>query len=263
MDPIAFHIGFLTIRWYGVMAALGFITGVLVAVKNRKFAGMTSDQVYNMMLVAMLGGVGGARLFYVVQNWEEFRGRFWEIFRIDHGGLVFYGGFICAMVALTVYCRRQKLSLMKVLSLLGPSLALGHMFGRIGCFLNGCCFGYPTQAPWGYVYPEGTDPDRCYHLTALHPVQLYEAAGNLIIFCVLQYLLPKSRGGQIAGLYMVLYGTMRMVDEFFRGDYENHYLGLTPAQLLCFLVIPLGIAVIIWSGRRNKANDTANDSTGN
>ena len=260
MDPVAFKIGFIAIRWYGVMAAAGFIAGVLIALKNRKFAGMSADQIYNMMLVAMLAGVGGARLFYVVQYWEEFQGRFWEIFRVDHGGLVFYGGFICAMVALAIYCRRQKLDLLTVLSLLGPSLTLGHMFGRIGCFLNGCCFGHPTELPWGFTYPAGSDPDKCFHGMSLHPVQIYEAVGNLILFFILQYLLPKSRGGQIAGLYMVLYGLMRMIDEFFRGDYEQHYLGLfTPAQLLCFLVIPLGIAVIIWSGRRYRKNDTADN----
>jgi len=132
------------------------------------------------------------------------------------------------------------------------------MFGRLGCFLNGCCYGYPTGQPWGYLYPNGSDPDRQFHGMHLHPVQLYEALGNLIIFAILQYLLPKSRKGQIAGLYMVLYGVLRMGDEFFRGDYEQHYLGIfTPAQLICFLVIPLGIVVVMRSGKggRNGVSD--------
>ena len=258
MDPIAFHLGVFSIRWYGVMAALGFIAAVFIALKNRKFADMNSDQIYNLLLVCMLSGVGGARLFYVIEYKEELQGSFWEIFRIDHGGLVFYGGFICCMIALTIYCRINRLNLMRVLSLLGPSLSLGHVFGRVGCFINGCCFGTPTNASWGFTYPSGSDPDRWFPGQALHPVQLYEAGGNLLIFAILQYLLPKSKGGQIAGLYMTLYGTMRMVDEFFRGDYEQHYLGIfTPAQLICFLVIPLGIFIFIRSGRNNKNVNTA------
>ncbi|MDD3119742.1 MAG: prolipoprotein diacylglyceryl transferase, partial [Victivallales bacterium] len=212
------------------------------------------------LLICMLSGIGGARLFYVIQYAEQFRGRFWEVFRIDHGGLVFYGGFICTMIALVIYCRIARLRLMQVLSLLGPSLALGHMFGRIGCFLNGCCFGNPTLLPWGCTYPLDSDPGRCFPGQALHPVQLYESAGNLLIFAILQYTLPRSKGGQVAGLYMILYGTLRMLDEFCRGDYENHYLGIfTPAQLVCFFIIPLGIFIFIRSGKGPKDAAAATD----
>jgi len=123
----------------------------------------------------------------------------------------------------------------------------------VGCFLNGCCYGLPTQCAWGYHYPAGTDPAHQYPGQALHPVQLYEVAGNLVIFGILQYLLPKTRSGQIAGLYMVLYGLLRFSDEFFRGDYDQYYLiYFTPAQVICFGLIPAGIAVFVYSTIKGK-----------
>lgn len=254
MDPVAIKIGALAIRWYGIMAALGFLAAVMVGLKNRKFAEMTKDQVYNLLLVAMVSGIVGARFFYVVQFWsQQFRGNLLEIFRIDHGGLVFYGGFICAMLALWIYCRKNKLDILKVLSFLAPSLSLGHVFGRIGCFLNGCCFGRPTGLPWGYTYPAGTAPAERYHDLVIHPVQLYEVIGNIVIFGVLQYLLPKTKSGQLAGLYMIIYGILRFSDEFFRGDHKDFIFGVfTPAQTICLFLVPLGIALFIYSTKRGK-----------
>lgn len=258
MNPVALKFGMLEIRWYGVMAALGFLAAVLMCLKNRRFAKMSEDQIYNLCFLAMVSGVGGARLFYVLQNWEQFSGNLLEIVRIDHGGLVFYGGLICSMIALIIYCVRRKLKVLEVLSMIGPSMALGHAFGRMGCFLNGCCYGNPCSLPWGYVYPAGTEPARHFHDLALHPVQLYEVAGNLVIFAILQLLLRRSRSGQIAGLYMVLYGILRLTDEFFRGDYEYYYLTwFTPAQLICFGVIPLGVGLIIYSTIKGKHERTA------
>jgi len=253
MDPVALKFGVLEIRWYGIMAALGFLSAVAIFRRNRRFADMSIDQVYNLTFIAMIAGIFGARLFFVVQNFDFFQNNLLEIIRIDHGGLVFYGGLICSMVALIVYCLMQKLDFWSVLSLFGPSLALGHAFGRLGCFLNGCCYGLPTQCPWGFTYPAGTDPARQYHDHALHPVQLYEVAGNLVLFAILQYLLPKTRGGQLAGIYMVLYGIIRFADEFFRGDYEQYYLTyFTPAQLICFGLVPVGVAVFIYSTIKGK-----------
>ncbi len=254
MDPVIFKISqSFEIRWYGVMAMLAFIAAVIVAQKNRKYFDMTKDQAYNLLLTAMISGVIGARIFYVIEFWSRdgFNQHPLGIIMINKGGLVFYGGFILAMVCIYIFSRKNKLEFLSTLSMMAPSLALGHAISRVGCFLNGCCYGKPTDLFWGHVYPSCTAPGHEFPGIPLHPVQLYETAGNLIIFIVLQKFISKSKSGQAAGLYMILYGILRFCDEFFRGDHKDFTFGLfTPAQTICFFVIPAGIALYIYSSKK-------------
>lgn len=281
MHPEAFSLGPLTIRWYGVMAALGFIAAVLIVQLRRRYADMTSEKVSDLSLYGMIAGVLGARAFYVVQFWSEFKDRPLEIIRIDHGGLVFYGGFICALGAIYWFCRRNKLSLLKTLDLCSPATVLAHAFGRVGCYLNGCCYGKPTGSTWGTVYPSGSPPAFKFQDTAhaftkmmrgtevtlcdslpLHPVQLIEAGGNVIIFAILFFLLGKLRKGQVAALYMFSYGCLRFFDEFLRGDHTDFIFGvLTPAQTIALVLIPVAVVAFIYFGKRN--DDDASTETKN
>ena len=139
MIPILFHIGSFPVRSYGVMAAIGFLLGCWMVNWNRRIAGMTADQASASLLTAMITGIVGARLFYVIQFFDQYRDHLWRIVRIDQGGLVFYGGFLCAIGALILFCRRNKLDLVRVFDIYAPGVALAHACGRIGCFLNGCC----------------------------------------------------------------------------------------------------------------------------
>ena len=139
MDPIAFQIGALSIRWYGVMAALGFISAMFLLEYNRKFANATKDQCSTLLFLAMISGVLGARIFYVVQFFHYYRDNMWVIIRIDQGGLVFYGGFLLALLTVVVYSRLKKLDIIRILDIFVPALTAAHGLGRIGCFLNGCC----------------------------------------------------------------------------------------------------------------------------
>lgn len=263
MDPVIYKLSdSFEIRWYGVMAALGFIAAVLVALKNRKIAEMSKDQVYNLLLLTMLSGVVGARIFYIISFWERdgFGKNPLTVFLINKGGLVYYGGFILAFITIFVYSRRSKLNFMRVIDMMAPSLALGHAISRVGCFLNGCCYGKATSMAWGHIYPASSAPGQIHPGVALHPVQLYETFGNLIIFVILQKFLHKSKCGQTAALYLILYGVLRFLDEFFRGDHAQLNFGLfTPAQTICLFIIPAGIALYIYSTRKaqNVGTDTS------
>lgn len=255
MTPIAFTIGALTIRWYGVMAALGFLSATLLLQYNRKKADLTADQAVNIVFIAMVSGVIGSRIFYVVQFAEQFRNNWIDVIRIDKGGLVFYGGLILALISIYWYCRKCKLDIIRVFDAMTPSLAIGHAFGRVGCFLNGCCFGTVTSSWVGISYPPGTEP-YLRHLDApLHPVQLYEAGYNIIMGIVMMFLLCKyRRRGLYSGIYLVGYGIMRFLLEFFRGD-NAKMLGLTIAQYIGMGVVALGTIFIVYSFKTPRIND--------
>lgn len=228
------------------MAALGFVAAIIVMRLKQGHAEMSSNQVSAIALYGMISAIFGARLFYVVQFWGQSKDNVLEILKIDHGGLVFYGGFICCNLVVIIYCRAKKLSILRVLDVLAVALPLGHAFGRIGCFLNGCCYGKPCLLPWGVVFPEGSDPTLRYPGISLHPVQLYESCGNLALFAILFYSIRKSKPGQTTALYLFLYGLMRFLDEFLRGDHTDFVFGIfTPAQTIGLFLIPLGLALFI------------------
>lgn len=253
MHPVAFKIGALTIYWYGVMAALGFLAATLVLRFTRRRADMSDDDVSNIMLIAMIAGLAGARIFYVVQFFHQFRNRPLAVFRIDQGGLVFYGGFLLAVACLVVYAKLRKIDVVRMFDALTPGLALGHAFGRIGCFLHGCCFGKPA-AFLGVRYPAGSAAVAKYGEQALYPVQLYEAAANFGLFWLFLYLAQRGRRGSSMAAYFICYGALRFLTELLRGD-NPHILGLcTPAQLIGLVLIPVGVIMLVFF-RKNAAEE--------
>jgi phosphatidylglycerol:prolipoprotein diacylglycerol transferase len=258
MDPVALHLGPLTIRWYGIFFALGFLAGYQVLQWRAKKSRIGTEEAANLTFIGIIAGVLGARLFYVVTNWsaplnaagDTFRSNWLEIIRIDHGGLVFYGGFIVASLALLAWCRWKKLPLGETADLFAPALPLAHAFGRIGCLLNGCCYGRVTESPVGWHYPHGTIPGDA----GVIPTQLFEAVANLGIMAFLLLMEKRlPRRGQLMALYVMLYAAVRFGMEFLRGDYPaNQYIWgvFTPAQGVCFLLLPLGAALWIFCSRR-------------
>ncbi len=251
MFPVFWQIGGFTIYWYGVMAAAGFLLGCAVVQWNRKFADMTSEQASNTMIISIAAGVIGARLFYVIQFHEYYEDDLLEVFRIDRGGLVFYGGFLLALFSLLVYCRNAHLDMVRVLDVFAPAIAIAHACGRIGCFTKGCCFGKPAEHFWGVVYPAGSAPFCRYGAQALHAVQLYEAAENLAVCGLMLLLLHKGKRGIAMSAYLAIYGILRFINEYFRGDNPS-IAGFTPAQWIGLGMIPAGILLGIWFWRHER-----------
>ena len=246
MYPVVFTIGSFSLHSYGVMAAAGFLLASWVLAKNCRYAGITADQASNMLLVSLISGIAGARIFYVVQFFHQFRGDLWRVFRIDQGGLVFYGGLLFALLWLWIYSKCRKIDFVRVLDLFAPAIAIAHFCGRVGCFLHGCCFGAPTTVPWGVVYPEGSIPFMRYGAQALHPVQLYEAVGSLLLTALYILLLRKAPRGITVSAYMIIYGVMRFADELVRGDNPKVLLGMTPAQVIGAVIVPCSIGFMLY-----------------
>ncbi|MFO7822197.1 MAG: prolipoprotein diacylglyceryl transferase [Lentisphaeria bacterium] len=265
-DPIAFEIGPLTVRWYGVFTACAFAVGyalVKFRTRNRQISAELIDQ---LVLWIMVGAVGGARIMYVATRADEFQGRWLEALKIWHGGLVFYGGLIGAVLAVYIAASVKKVDKRALADLLTPALPLGHAIGRIGCFLNGCCFGKPYEGPLAVQYLPNSGVTFIQHQLgqlpittdqglSVFPVQLLNSFSNLLIFSLLLVLESRlPRRGQLFAVYLMFYSVFRFMTEFLRGDYLHKTAGFTPAQTLCLILLPVGVAVF-WAF--NKWTHTA------
>lgn len=253
MHSIAFEIGGLTIYWYGILAALGFLAAFWTAAKRAPREGIAPEVILDLAPWLIGGAIVGARLYYVIYYWNaEFAGKpFSEIFLIRRSGLVWYGGLIGASLATIVFARRRKLALWKIADIIAPSIALGHVFGRIGCLMTGCCYGRATNLPWAIHFPA----DHWTHGAGVHPTQIYESLLNLLLFFALTWLYRRKRfDGQIFGLYLVGYAILRAFVESFRGDYAVHYVSgwLTPAQLISLAILLIGVG-LLWKLRGAKS----------
>ena len=253
MHPIAFHLGPLTIYWYGILVALGFVVGVWTAGKRGLLHGLTPDQVSDAAPWLLIGSIIGARLLHVISYWQqEFAGKpFTEVFMIQKGGLVFYGGFIGAALATILYTRVKKIGLWKFADALTPSIALGHAFGRFGCLMTGCCFGKACNLPWAITFPPGHETHPFGEpAVAVHPVQIYEAVLNFGLYLFLAWLYRRKKfNGQIFAVYLMCYAVLRSFVEVFRADYkltEYFFNGtVSPGQFVSIAIITAGI-ILFW-----------------
>jgi phosphatidylglycerol:prolipoprotein diacylglycerol transferase len=253
VHPIAFYLGSLPVRWYGVMMALAFLAGLWTATLRAHRVNISSETVSDTTLWLMLGSIVGARFVYVTTYWKtEFAGQpFAEVFMIQHGGLVYYGGLIGATVAGIIYFRWKKLPLWKMTDVFAPSVALGSVFGRIGCLLNGCCYGRACDLPWAIHFPA----DHETHGAAVHPTEIYDALLNLILYIFLAWLFRRKKfDGQIFAAYLIIYAVFRSIAESFRGDYpaDHVHAGLTSAQLVSLPIFVAGLALMFFLSRRTE-----------
>lgn len=250
MHPTLLHIGSFELASYGVMTALGYAIASYYLVRRLpKY--INKDTFWNLIFILFMGALVGAKLLFVWVTWPQLDGSTWEkityFVQNFRYGFVFYGGLIVAVVSLIIYMKKKNLPLLTTSDFIITGLPLGHAFGRIGCFLAGCCYGKPTDLPWGVIF---TDTHAMVSPELLgvpvHPVQLYEAAGNLLIFWLLHKLYNRPhKNGTVLLAYIFCYGTMRFVLEFFRGDFRGAYLfGLSPSQLITLLLA--ASAGIIW-----------------
>ena len=254
MHPIAFYFGSLPVRWYGVMMALAFLAGLWTATRRARRVNVSGDIIADVTLWLMVGSIVGARFVYVTTYWkQEFADQpFREVFMIQHGGLVYYGGLIGASVAGIIYLAWKKLPVWKIADILAPSIALGSVFGRIGCLLNGCCYGRACDLPWAIHFPV----DHETHGAAVHPTEIYDALLNLVLYVFLTWLFRRKKfDGQIIATYLIIYAVFRSIAESFRGDYPTDHVhaGLTSAQLVSVPIFVTGIILAVILSRRPAA----------
>lgn len=229
----------ITVYSYGVMAAMGFLVAYAMIRRQAVHAGVSKTDVDSICAALVIAGVVGGRAFYVVQHWDFFSAEPLEIVRIDHGGLVWYGAFWGGLAAAIVQARRKKLGVWTVLDLFLPFVAVGQGIGRIGCFLNGCCYGFETDGPLG-IKAAGD-------IHARFPIQLVEA-GLLWILAALLVIRWRCRAwaGQVACEYAIGYGVVRLLTEFGRGDQANVISFLDVPQVISVVMIVLGVTGWIW-----------------
>lgn len=237
MHSILLKFGPITIYSYGFMLMLAFLAGTLVATRVARQRGIAPEVVLDLVAYLLIAALVGSRALYVALQWDYFRDNQSEIGKIWTGGLTYYGGLIGGVLAGAWFCRRRQLSFLAVADALMPSLALGYAIGRVGCFLNGCCYGAPTTFPWAFQFH---DPPVTGPLTApSHPTQLYAAAINLVFFGFLWAMaMRRTRAGgplppgQVFFVYLGLYSIYRFGIEFLRKGYTAQVWlgGLTEAQ---------------------------------
>jgi phosphatidylglycerol:prolipoprotein diacylglycerol transferase len=249
MHPIAIELGPLSIHWYGVMVALGFMAGLWTASRRSLHTGIAAEKIIDLGPWLIIGAIVGARTLYVISYWDEaFAGKaIVEVFKVWKGGLVYYGGLIGSSLAGILYVRLKKLPLWQVADIVAPSIALGYAFGRIGCLLNGCCYGRACNLPWAIRFPEGNPLNPPTY--PVHPTQVYESLLNLGLYAALAWLFRRRKfDGQVFGVYLVSYAVLRSFVELFRGDYppQQHYLGgwATPAHLASIAILAAGLVLL-------------------
>lgn len=247
------------------MIALSFLVGMWTAGRRGLRHNINPNHIQDAAIWLLVGGIVGARALHVITYWEDFRGRgILEWFKIQNGGLVFYGGAIGAALAGGLFVWRKKLPFFKLADAMAPSIALGSMFGRIGCLMTGCCFGRACSLPWAIQFPPGSlawEEQHYEHLIGpddpalpVHPTQLYDAAANLLLYLGLAWLYRRKQyNGQVFACWLVGYAILRSVVELFRGDYGIHRLGiLTPAQLVSAAILAAGIGLLFWLPKRKQ-----------
>jgi phosphatidylglycerol:prolipoprotein diacylglycerol transferase len=255
MHPVLLKIGKLSIHTYGFFIALGFLTGIFLAKNEAKRLGADHEKILDLCFYLLIAAIVGSRLFYVVMNPKVFVSDPLEIFRLWRGGLVFYGGFIAALITAIVYMKKRKMQLWKTADIMAPALAAGQFLGRLGCFFAGCCYGKTCELPWAITFrnPNSLAPIGI----PLHPTQLYHALSNLLIFGFLWFFRSrKTFDGQLFWVYVFLYAVTRSFLEVFRGDFRGYSLGglLSASQTVGSVMAVIAIVMLVTLRNTNRTS---------
>ena len=265
MYPEIFHQKFLAT--YGVLVAVAFLVALWLAGKQAKRQGLDVDEITNLGIYCALAALGGAKLMMFLVDMRYYVDHPGEIFTLStlRAGGVFYGGLIAALLVAFWYMRKTKLPGLKTADVFAPAIALGHGIGRIGCFMAGCCWGIECHRPWAVTFtdPIASDVVGVPLHQPLHPTQLYEAAGEFIIFAILYRLAAKRPAdGTIIAAYLAMYSVLRFVVEFYRFHEQGNLWGgpLDTSQWISLGL--LAVAVRYWMKVTKRPLATAPASAG-
>jgi phosphatidylglycerol:prolipoprotein diacylglycerol transferase len=255
--PEVFGVGPLTIYTYGVMLAAAYLVGLQLAIVRGRRAGLDPSRLLDLGVAIVISALVGAKLLLLFVNFNYFRNNPEEVMVLARSGGVFYGGLIAATLVAFWYMWRHSLPAWKTCDAFSPGIAVGHVIGRLGCLLAGCCYGKPSSMPWAITF---TDPLAAANVgtplnVALHPTQLYEAGAELVILVLL--LATERRGRRFEGRtfwgYMLLYAISRFMIEFYRGDERGMIGGLSISQFISLVLAPLSVFMLVYLRRRATA----------
>ncbi|MBM3459117.1 MAG: prolipoprotein diacylglyceryl transferase [Armatimonadetes bacterium] len=247
MYPKLIQIGPLTLYSFGFMVVLGFMSGIYLAARLARRRGLPGEALFDSAMVILVASILGARLLFVALHWKHYAGRLQDVGAVWQGGMSFHGGVGAGILTGILCMRLRKLPALALADAAAPGLALGYAIGRIGCLLNGCCFGSPTSLPWGMPFPEGTAGVH------YHPAQVYAAVVNLGLTGLLIWTYGRPhRVGQNLMLFVGLYSLYRFWIEGLRSGTTARVLalGMTEAQWFSLLAILAAGAAWAWFQRK-------------
>jgi phosphatidylglycerol:prolipoprotein diacylglycerol transferase len=253
-----FTIGQFTVHGYGLMIAIGIIAAYLTVEYRAKKKGLKYDLIFNLTIWCALGGILGAKLLYIITQFQSILANPKSLLQVSEGFVV-YGGIIGGIFAGFLFCRRHKLEFFKYFDLVMPSIALAQGFGRIGCLLAGCCYGVETNSSFSLVFHNSEFAPRDVQLIPTQPIS--SALDFLNFFALLLISRRIKADGQVAGFYLVFYSVGRFILEFFRGDLERGSIaGISTSQFISIFLFLIGVAIIVIRGlsvRRAPKEDDA------
>ncbi len=253
MHPIAFTLGPITVRWYGVAYAVALIFALIIlrSEVDRKGLDLTFNDVVDFFLIVFPLGLIGGRLYYVLFNLDYFRARPLSIIGLNAGGgfgisgMAIHGGLIGGLIGVFIYVKLKEVPFWDFADALAPALILGQAIGRVGNFLNGDAYGFPTDLPWGVKFKPNTAGGMKFPDQALHPAMLYEMVANLMVFFVLWRLRKRGyRSGFIISLYFILYSVGRSISSVFRAG--SLWFGPIRAAHVISIVLIVGFGTFIY-----------------
>lgn len=238
IDKVAFSIFGIDIMWYAILIVTGIVCGLKVAEINSKFRGIEKEKISDMLFFVLPVSIVGARTYYVIFEWENYKGNFLSMINIREGGLAIHGAVIAAVLVVYFFTKYNKIDFRDMVDICSPGLILGQAIGRWGNFINQEAHGGETTLPWGIII-EGKK---------YHPTFLYESIGNLMIFLFLMIYLRKyqKKKGEIFLLYLILYGILRFFVEGLRTD-SLMFFGLRIAQLVSLSSVVIGLIIFIYN----------------
>jgi phosphatidylglycerol---prolipoprotein diacylglyceryl transferase len=254
--PRLLELGPITIYAYGVLLAAAYLLGLKLAMVRAKARGLDDARVLDLGIYIIIAALVGAKLLLVVTDFRSFFRSPADMLGLLQSGGVFYGGLILAVVVAIWYIRRAGLPLWTTCDVFAPGIALGHVVGRFGCFLAGCCYGKPADVPWAVTFTDpfaGANVGTPLHVP-LHPTQLYEAGAEAMILGFL--LATEHRWRPFAGrtfwLYMLLYAISRFLIEIYRGDPRGMVFGFSTSQFISLVLAPLALVMLVRLSKQGR-----------
>jgi len=257
MRRVLVELGPITVYSYGVLLAASFLLALYYAVRRARQAGLDASRVLDFGIYIIISALVGAKLLLLIVDFDHFWRQPAEIWTLLRSGGVFYGGLVLAFLVGLWYVRKYRLPVWPVADAVAPSIALGHVVGRLGCLLAGCCYGRPTTVAWGITF---TDPFAAANVgtplhVALHPTQLYDAGAELLILVLILATerFWRRRAGWTFWIYILLYGISRFVIEFYRGDPRGATMGFSTSQWISMALVPIAAIMIAVLWRKGSA----------